>query len=105
MKVFTDGVRQFAATNGLHACQNKYDSIWTGPSLCSYKSEQLQIQMFGMRPLDDCFDIRMAPTEVAHMSSDEFASRAEALLKSLQARFPERLKVERKVWFEELLNR
>jgi hypothetical protein len=47
----------------------------------------------------------MAPTEVAHMSSDEFASRAEALLKSLQARFPERLKVERKVWFEELLNR
>jgi len=94
MKVFADIVRQFAVTNGLHDCQNPHYGIYSGGILCSFKSDLLEIKTSPTDSASGCDRFEIAPIEAAHMTADVFKSQTEPLLKSLQARFPDRLKVE-----------
>jgi hypothetical protein len=98
-KVFTDIVRQFATTNGMESFPNPRGEIYMGPPLCSFKNARLEIKMEGRQCLDDCGMFSIA-SRTPHLSPDLFKAETDPLLDALRSRFPNRLKIERKVWFD-----
>jgi hypothetical protein len=90
---FARSIQQFAERNGLRDCRNQYGA-YSGPLLCSFKGERLQIMTIPWGITNHCVGFVMAPTTLTHMTAEDLKLDAEPLIKTLQVRFPERLKIE-----------